>query len=109
MDNNLRTRILVLFVLLFAISCGSDSDDYDDTNLRLVSVSGNTVTIAWDSVQQAARYNIYRNDVLINAVVAHIYVDNALPAGTYRYQISAVRQGDLQEGEKSNTVTVTVN
>lgn len=101
--------ILLIFLLIFALSCGSSGDDYEDTELRLVSVSGSTVTIAWTNVPQAAHYNIYRDGALIGTAVSRVYVDNSLSAGTYRYQVSAVRQGDLHEGSRSNTITAVVN
>ena len=49
------------------------------------------VEMSWTGIENAEKYNIYRNGVLINTVAETEYIDNTLTTnGMYCYQVSAV-------------------
>ncbi|CAF2742344.1 unnamed protein product [Rotaria sp. Silwood2] len=74
-------------------------------------ITGNSITLKWNSVLDVATYNIYRNENKVANVTLTSFTDTCLkPATNYRYQISSVK--DLTESEKSiefKTRTVTLN
>ena len=52
--------------------------------------------MSWTGIENADKYNIYRNGVLISSVAETEYVDNTLTTnGMYCYQVSAV-YGDYE-------------
>ena len=60
-------------------------------HLRYTAVSGNAIAIAWNSVPDAIRYLVYRNNVYLAEVYATSYTDNTLfPDTVYGYKVVAV-------------------
>jgi internalin A len=62
-----------------------------------------------DGSRSMLGYNVYRNDVLLNAspISPTVYVDENLYNGTYDYYVTAVY--DEGESDPSNTVTVVID
>jgi hypothetical protein len=60
------------------------------------TLNGKNVEMSWTGIENADKYNIYRNGVLINTVEETEYVDNTLTTNDmYCYQVSAV-YGDYE-------------
>ena len=60
------------------------------------TLNANDVEMSWSGSENADKYNIYRNGILINTVTETEYVDNTLTTnGMYCYQVSAV-YGDYE-------------
>ncbi|MCR8910564.1 T9SS type A sorting domain-containing protein [Barnesiella sp. ET7] len=71
----------------------------------------NTVVLAWEApegVEAAARYNVYRDDQLLETVEETTYTDTGLEAGkTYRYAVTAV-YGDYETEPATETVSTVI-
>ncbi|WP_342387807.1 anthrax toxin lethal factor-related metalloendopeptidase [Salinicoccus bachuensis] len=65
---------------------------------RLVTIqgtTGNTVEFSWDPLQNAAYYEVYRNDQLIDTTQEAHYQDTGLDTSTtYNYHVRAMDQND---------------
>ncbi len=60
------------------------------TNLR-ATAGDNSVSLSWNAVSGATRYNIYRDDVLLDVSSTPTYVDTAVDIGvTYSYEITGI-------------------
>ena len=66
-----------------------------DTPENLMATAGNTmVTLAWDTVDDAELYGIYRNSTLIAKIDLTSFTDTGLTNGTaYDYSVSAINDG----------------
>ncbi len=64
-------------------------------NLQAVVQGMNNVFLTWDAPPERnlEYYNIYRNGVLLDDVTSTFYLDIALAAGTYYYNVAAVYGG----------------
>ena len=77
-------------------------------NLTVSAKTENSVTLTWNAVANAIRYNVYRDDVFVGNTTAASYFDGGLDAATeYTYQVTSVTASG--ESEKSNEVSVTTN
>ena len=69
------------------------------------------MVLAWEApegVEAAARYNVYRDDQLLETVEETTYTDTGLEAGkTYRYAVTAV-YGDYETEPATETVSTVV-
>lgn len=88
-----------------AMSCGPV------TNLSATLEGNNTVVLAWEApegVEAAARYNVYRDDQLLETIEETTYTDTGLEAGkTYRYAVTAV-YGDYETEPATETVSTVI-
>lgn len=80
-------------------------------NLREVSRSASSISIAWDAPADVDvyYYRIYRDNALLDTILATAtdYTDGNVDAGeTYTYEVSAV-DTSFNEGVRSNSVTIT--
>jgi poly(3-hydroxybutyrate) depolymerase len=78
-------------------------------NLAVTGMTDNSVTLAWNSVADAAGYHVYRNGVRATsaALAATNFTDTGLsPGTTYTYIVRAVTTSG-SESEASNSVTAT--
>ena len=76
------------------------------TNLS-ASVNGSSVSLTWNSVDDATSYNVYRDDSLIASPTTNAFTDTALADGTYLYEVSAV--DDAGESTSKASISATVN
>ncbi|MBN1386022.1 hypothetical protein JW968_03535 [Candidatus Woesearchaeota archaeon] len=77
-------------------------------NLRNTSIGEDSVTIVWDavSVDDLARYHVYRDSAKIHETSQTQFSQNGLePGRAYNYQVSAVDTDD-NEGMKSDPLTI---
>ena len=59
-------------------------------NLVVTTSSSISVSLAWDAVPGATRYEIYRNSSLIGSSLSNSYTDNTVSADlTYKYKVKA--------------------
>lgn len=69
-----------------------------------ISVASNQLGLAWNAVESAISYKIYRNNVLLATTSNNYYTDEAVQSGvTYAYAIRTVCAGG--ESEISNIVS----
>ena len=66
----------------------------------------NSVTLCWDAVANAIRYNVYRNGEYVGNTASTTYYDGGLNAGT-EYSYYATSVGADGESEPSKEVSVT--
>jgi hypothetical protein len=128
--------VAAMFTLVFLSGCGMLLDeiageDFDESRLGTTeggggngssgslsaptglkaTVSGNIVTLSWDSASGATGYKVYRNTsesgtytFLANASGTS-YTDSGLAAGTYYYKVSAVSSGGSESPQSSSAST----
>jgi subtilisin len=61
------------------------------TGLTVDSVSSSSLNLAWNPVGDAAKYNIYRDDIQVATTTTPAYTDTGLEASTtYEYKVTAV-------------------
>lgn len=76
-------------------------------NLAVASKTSTTVNLEWDAVAGAARYLLYRENVLIADLTTTYFSDSYRASGSgYNYTVSAVDGGNT-ESEKSAVLNVT--
>lgn len=76
-------------------------------NLAVASSTASSITLAWNAVNGATGYNVYRNGSKVNgaALASTGYTDSGLAAGaSYSYQVSALGNGGV-ESARSAPVT----
>jgi hypothetical protein len=78
------------------------------------SAEGKTAVLSWDAPEDIAGtfegYNIYRDEVMINAnpIFETTYSDENLPVGTYKYQVSALSNLCV-ETDKTEEISITID
>jgi fibronectin type 3 domain-containing protein len=77
-------------------------------DVQITWVSSSTIRLAWDAVETASQYKIYRNGTYLITTNDLSYLDMGLsPSTEYTYQVSAVNKGG--EGQKSPELSRTTD
>jgi len=77
------------------------------SNLHTTAVTTTSVSLAWNAVTGATRYNVYRDDDLLDDVTGTTFIDTDVTIGeTYTYVVTA--ENVSGESADSNIVTVTI-
>ena len=84
----------------------SESPPATPTNLR-ASVSGSSVSLSWNVVNDANSYRVYRDGSLLEAVDTNSFTDSDLADETYLYEVSALNA--YGESASKDSVSVTIN
>ena len=71
------------------------------TNLT-ATVSGDSVALSWDAVNDATSYKVYRDGSLLGSVNTNSFNESGLADGTYTYEVSSVSNN----GESASTASV---
>jgi hypothetical protein len=76
-------------------------------NLEASEISYDYVTLIWDEVDNARKYNVYRDNTLLDDPTENEYTDNNVSStSTYEYKVAAVNDAD-ELGEFSDILEVT--
>ncbi|CAF4886276.1 unnamed protein product, partial [Rotaria sp. Silwood1] len=114
-DNNLNSGTIYTFIVKAISSTGTESVASNSVTAKTIGnspavampngliatyITGNSITLKWNSVLDVATYNIYRNGNKVADVRLTSFTDACLkPATNYRYQVSSEK--DIIESEKS--------
>ncbi|CAF4793955.1 unnamed protein product [Rotaria sp. Silwood1] len=114
-DNNLNSGTIYTFIVKAISSTGTESIASNSVTAKTIGnspavampngliatyITGNWITLKWNSVLDVATYNIYRNGNKVVDVRLTSFTDTCLkPATNYRYQVSSEK--DIIESEKS--------
>jgi fibronectin type 3 domain-containing protein len=93
----------------YAIRCSQTYNFTAPTGLTVTGFAAESVSLAWNGVDGASSYRVYRSNAssgpysMISALSGAAYADAGLPAGaTYYYRVAAVSGGT--EGPQSSSV-----
>lgn len=72
------------------------------------SLTGGTVTLTWDAVNDAVAYSIYRDDVFFDLTTETTYTQGGLSTGSYGYIVRALNDNRAESRDRGG-VRVTVD
>ncbi|CAF3823624.1 unnamed protein product [Rotaria sp. Silwood1] len=117
-DNNLNSGTIYTFIVKAISSTGTESVASNSVTAKTIGnspavampngliatyITGNSITLKWNSVLDVATYNIYRNGNKVADVRLTSFTDACLkPATNYRYQVSSEK--DIIEKELNHSM-----